>query len=181
MGAPTSPVLSNFYTLSLDKELSEWAMKNQCQYTRYVDDLSFSSNQNLLDIQAVSQIEEIGQAHKLTFNKSKVKYYGEKDVKKITGLVLNKTVDIDPLYYAELEKDILRLKHVMEVHAINGSTQNTSFIRTFKQEVMGKINFVATIEGYNSAQYVSYLNQFNAALNPPEELKMRWTQFSNYT
>lgn len=180
MGAPTSPVLSNFYTLSLDKKLSEWALINQCQYSRYVDDLSFSSNQNVLNAEAVIEIEKIGLAHNLKFNKSKIKHFGKYDVKKITGLVLNKTVDIDPLYYSELEKDILRLKHVMEVYAINGNTQNTSFIKTFKQEVMGKINFVATIEGYDSPQYTTYIERFHAALDPPEELKMRWTQFSNY-
>jgi len=43
MGAPTSPALSNFACISLDRDIQNWAKTNQITYTRFVDDLTFSS------------------------------------------------------------------------------------------------------------------------------------------
>lgn len=42
-GAPTSPMLANMAMLSLDEELSRWAHKHQLTYSRYADDLTFST------------------------------------------------------------------------------------------------------------------------------------------
>ena len=44
VGTPTSPVLSNFVCLELDADLRTFCQENDLQFTRYADDLSFSSN-----------------------------------------------------------------------------------------------------------------------------------------
>lgn len=43
-GAPTSPVISNLVANHLDIRLSKIATKNRCTYTRYADDITFSTN-----------------------------------------------------------------------------------------------------------------------------------------
>ena len=43
MGAPTSPILSNFGSLEMDTDLSDMAKWEGWTYTRYADDMSFSS------------------------------------------------------------------------------------------------------------------------------------------
>lgn len=43
-GAPTSPVLSNFIAASLDRRLLRLARENKVNYTRYADDITFSTN-----------------------------------------------------------------------------------------------------------------------------------------
>ena len=43
-GAPTSPVVSNLITGLLDIRLNKLASKNRCSFTRYVDDITFSTN-----------------------------------------------------------------------------------------------------------------------------------------
>lgn len=43
-GAPTSPVLSNMICAKLDSELQRLARKHRCYYTRYADDITFSTN-----------------------------------------------------------------------------------------------------------------------------------------
>lgn len=43
-GAPTSPVISNLIANHLDIRLSRMASKNRCTYTRYADDITFSTN-----------------------------------------------------------------------------------------------------------------------------------------
>lgn len=43
-GAPTSPIVSNFICWSLDNALLWFARKNKFVYTRYADDMTFSTN-----------------------------------------------------------------------------------------------------------------------------------------
>lgn len=43
-GAPTSPVVSNLLTSNLDITLNRLARRERCTYTRYADDLTFSTN-----------------------------------------------------------------------------------------------------------------------------------------
>lgn len=45
-GAPTSPILANLVGLSFDKHILELCADNNIFYTRYVDDLWFSSEKN---------------------------------------------------------------------------------------------------------------------------------------
>jgi RNA-directed DNA polymerase len=45
-GAPTSPILANMVCLRLDGELSRLGRAFSCRYTRYADDITFSSNHN---------------------------------------------------------------------------------------------------------------------------------------
>ena len=43
-GAPTSPVVSNLIASNLDISLNRLAKRHRCTYTRYVDDLTFSTS-----------------------------------------------------------------------------------------------------------------------------------------
>lgn len=180
MGAPTSPVLSNFYTLSLDEELIIWAKNNHFTYTRFVDDLSFSSKSKPINQFHYQQIQNISKTYNLYFGEDKTRFFNPNDTKIVTGLALNQTVAIVPEFYIELQKDINRLKAVIEVNHITGNLQNNRNLRSFKQEIMGKINFINQIEGNQSNEYLQYLNAFYEAQNPTEELSLRWTKFGNY-
>src|SRR5680860_1477625 len=42
-GAPTSPIISNFISMKLDNELNQFSRRHRCSYTRYADDMTFSS------------------------------------------------------------------------------------------------------------------------------------------
>jgi len=172
--------LSNLYTIALDNELNKWAILNNITFTRFVDDLSFSSKNTALSSSHFKQIQSIALKQRLHFNPTKTKYYGKDDKKTVTGLVLNDTVDIDTEYYTELNKDLERLQKVIEVHYITGKTQGLAFLREFKQQIMGKINFISMIEGKSSTQYLQYISAFYDALEPKEDLVNRWTRFSNY-
>lgn len=180
MGAPTSPVLSNLYSIALDTDLTNWADSQNITFTRFVDDLTFSSNTTPLSTIHFEKIKKIAAQYHLKFNATKTKFYGKKDLKTVTNLVLNKTVDIDAEYYIELEKDIIRLKNVMEVYHITGKVQNITFLKTFKQELFGKINFISIIEGKESKEFLHYLNSYYEALQPNNDLVQRWTKFSTY-
>lgn len=52
VGAPSSPTLSNFFMYYFDQLIYDFCSQNQITYTRYADDLTFSSNKkgSLFDI-----------------------------------------------------------------------------------------------------------------------------------
>lgn len=58
-GAPTSPLLSNLCTVNLDEKLLNFSIGNNLTYTRYADDIIFSSTDNFDRKTCVSLIKDI--------------------------------------------------------------------------------------------------------------------------
>jgi hypothetical protein len=181
MGAPTSPVLSNLASIKLDKQLNQWATENNITYTRFVDDLSFSSKQKPIARVHLEHIKAICDENQLKLNPNKTKFFGESDEKKVTGLILDETVDIDKSFYNGLNQDLKRLKHLAEVNVIINKHREDEVFNKFKQEVKGQINFIGTIEGYDSTIFYQYHKKMQRALDPREEvLSARWTNFNYF-
>lgn len=181
MGAPTSPALSNFACVLLDNELKQWADNHSITYTRFVDDLSFSSKQAITQ-QHLLEAMRIVEKNRLKIKSSKTKWFGKKQTKIITGLVLGEKVKIQDEYYEELDRDLDRLQKAIEVQIITGLLYKAEAILKFKQEVMGKINFIAVVMGYDNEIYQTYLEKYENATNPPDgELSVRWLKFANYS
>lgn len=179
MGAPTSPALSNFSVFNFDITLQKWANDNELKYTRFVDDITLSSAQKIIGKNHLNQIDTICRNHDLKLNAEKTKFFKPGDLKTVTGLVVTGDVTIHPDYYNELDEDMERLKRLMEVDIITGHLHKGDMIKKFKQEVMGKVNFISIVRGKNSGKHIKYLNLFDEALNPPEnELSVRWINFS---
>jgi len=56
LGVPSSPMLANFVCFELDTKLTDLAEKYACTYSRYADDLSFSSNEKLPPKKEIIQV-----------------------------------------------------------------------------------------------------------------------------
>lgn len=59
IGAPSSPMLSNMIMYEFDEQIEQWARKQHLLYTRYADDLTFSSSKKLKKTQIITKINEI--------------------------------------------------------------------------------------------------------------------------
>ncbi len=181
MGSPTSPVLSNFACILLDNELLNWATKNEIVFTRFADDMTFSTNTKPFDTKQLQKIVDICSKHNFVLQKKKTKFYNELDIKSVTGLVLNETVDIDIIFYKELNEDITRLRYLVETTIILNNAAHSKTLKKFKQEIQGKINFIGMIEGYRSSIYYEYNKKMKEAMTPQDEtLFTRWTHFNYF-
>lgn len=176
MGAPTSPAFSNLFTIELDNQLTEWSQKYRIIYTRFVDDLSFSTAQQAFSNIELGAIIDICTNNGFRINPMKTRFFKEDDIKKVTGLVLNETVDIDQEFYQDLDKDIRRLRYLTEVSIILQQHKHDAILLDFRKEVEGQINFIGIIEGYDSPEFYNYRKKMQSALEPDEEvLAVRWT------
>ena len=111
-GSPCSPVISNLLGRFLDVRLVRFAKKNKCTYSRYADDITFSTNRkNFPTALAIPNpektphwqlgaplIKEINRAgFEINTNKTRLQFRGSRQV--ATGLIVNEKVNIRSEYY----------------------------------------------------------------------------------
>lgn len=111
-GSPCSPVISNIVGRLLDIRMVRLAKEYGCRYTRYADDITFSSNEKTFpaDIAnrtgALPDIWEAGPAltkaiskagYVVNAKKTRVQYRGSRQI--VTGLVVNEQVNVKSEYY----------------------------------------------------------------------------------
>lgn len=113
-GSPCSPVISNFIGQILDARLIGLAIRHKCTYSRYVDDLTFSTNQASFpqslaykkrpkqsDWVIGKELSDciVGAGFGINESKTRMQYEDSRQV--VTGLVVNKFVNTKSEYYRE--------------------------------------------------------------------------------
>jgi RNA-directed DNA polymerase len=177
MGSPTSPVLSNFAVIPMDITMQTWAKQRKIRYTRFVDDMSFSSLQEL-PVTTLSEIGEILAEFGLRLNPNKTKWFVPGEIKVVTGLEVTDQVRIPGSFYYELSNDLKRLKYAMEAQLQVMGTRPNEMIEELKKQVTGKINFVGMIQGQDDRKHLNLLDDFEQAIHPEiDKLSVRWTDF----
>jgi len=109
-GSPCSPTISNLVANILDGRLLRLAKHTRCTYTRYADDITFSTNQSLFPQEIARELAgpnwEPG--HRLTeaiegcgfrINPSKTRMSLSRSRQTVTGLVVNSKPNIRQDYY----------------------------------------------------------------------------------
>lgn len=92
-GAPTSPVLSNLVARYLDFSLKGVAQNFKAVYTRYADDMTFSSD-NLRLTKAIPIIMKVVNDHGFWINTAKTNVFRRGGRQIVTGLVVNDKVSV---------------------------------------------------------------------------------------
>lgn len=167
MGAPTSPVLSNLACRLLDENLFELAQAKCWTYTRYADDLSFSSRRPFAkdDMQA---IRDIILEQDFEVNESKTRLCGPDDEKIVTGILLRGKGELRPGFFAEVDQEVRQLGAVVEAQHFHGELR-TYWVEKMKQQTRGKITFIGFVLGVRHPDYIDLRDRFYTACSPPEE------------
>lgn len=92
-GAPTSPALANLIFYSADVQIAEAAKAGKIVYTRYADDLSFSSMEPINEVFR-REVTQIIQAAGFHLNPKKSRLMGPKCGRQVTGLTVNEKLSI---------------------------------------------------------------------------------------
>src|SRR5271166_1745147 len=90
-GAPTSPLLSNLAFAKVDRQVQSLCKASRISYSRYADDLSFSSNrpfeENFRD-----RVGRILEKDGFRINQKKTRYAGPGQALHVTGMLVNEVV-----------------------------------------------------------------------------------------
>jgi RNA-directed DNA polymerase len=165
-GAPTSPVLSNFYCLHLDIQLQSFARQHQLTYTRYADDLTFSSDKEVSDDMMLDIFNLIMKAgFELNFKKYRKQYAHEKQV--VTGLVVNEKVNVDRRFL----KTLRAILHRCSVEGIEAAAikmydlkepPTDDDLKFFIRQIGGYLAFIGQVRGTHDGLYQQMTASFRA-------------------
>ena len=110
-GSPCSPIISNLVTQPLDIHLSNFATVNRCTYTRYADDITFSTN--LVSFPSAIAYRKLGDEHAwiladelrsrihrsgFRVNEKKTRMMYNRSRQDVTGFTVNKKVNANTDY-----------------------------------------------------------------------------------
>jgi len=108
-GAPTSPIIANMIAYSLDKSLMEIAKDNKFNYTRYSDDLTFSTMDRKIGTELMNSDSDLRKLISKTIrdsgfrvNRTKIRCADKFDHQEVTGIVVNKKANIRRRYYRNI-------------------------------------------------------------------------------
>lgn len=92
IGAPTSPALANALCFELDSKLAQLCSSIGIVYTRYADDMFFSTSQpdqlSRLETQVADIVSSLDIPSGLSINQGKTRHSSKKGARRVTGIVL---------------------------------------------------------------------------------------------
>ena len=153
-GSPTSPALSNIVMRRFDDQIGRWCNQRQITYTRYCDDMTFSSDRPLYGVyqKVKKMLFEMG----FELNEAKTHFISNADRQTVTGLVVNEKLSIPSSYKRNLRQEIYyTLKFGIEDSIVHGNRLN--FLEdgqpircpTYMTHLIGSVQYVLQIEPEN--------------------------------
>lgn len=188
-GAPTSPILSNMICFRLDKDLQAIAKAAHCIYTRYADDITFSSYQplsalfasgvpstgnfepSLLAPQLLSTFTDNG--FKLHPNKT---HYGDRHSRRIvTGLKINSGLNVDRRFVRNVRSALFSIETTGLEAAQKKFDDHYGGRRDIAQFLRGRISWIGSVKGHSDPVYRSIAQRFNVSF-PTRPIKINPTR-----
>jgi RNA-directed DNA polymerase len=160
-GAPTSPVISNICAMTLDSRLSGLARRFHLYYTRYADDITFSSNHNVYHAggEFMEELYHIIEDCHFVVNSKKTRLQKRGTRQEVTGLTVTGKLNVSRKYVKNLRVLIhhIRLTENPSLHEVN--------------VVRGKLNFLRMVKGSDDTTYQTLLMKLNLAVRGKHFLK----------
>lgn len=191
-GAPTSPIISNIICWKLDAQLSSLAKANNCTYTRYADDITFSFSapkhrlpKAIIDLsnKGIAQpgklLSKIISDNGFVLNHKKVRLQGRNQRQEVTGITVNRGTNLKRSFIKQTASMIYSWKkHGLKKAAKEYITkyrhkdiqywQKTSTLENFFINVVkGRINYIQMIKGRNNDVYRKLAYKLTVALQRP--------------
>ncbi len=140
-GACTSPALSNLIARGLDSRLAGLARKLGWTYTRYADDLTFSTDAEpaALTGYLLARLRHIAAAESFTVNETKTRVQRPNTRQSVTGIVVNHRPNVD-------RSTVRRLRAILHRAKTEGlAAQNRENHANFEAWLGGMIAYVTMV------------------------------------
>lgn len=156
-GAPTSPTLSNVIFSPIDQQIIDSIADKDITYTRYADDLVFSSS-NELDF-LIPLVSKIVNDNGFEINRDKTHLMKNPQRKLITGLVVTDTVKIPKYYKRKFNQELFYCeKYGVASHLKNCKTYKKI---NFKEYMYGKAYYIKMVEPDLGEKYLQRLDSIS--------------------
>lgn len=177
-GAPTSPTVSNMICSKMDSQLQRLSQSYRCTYTRYADDMTFSTSRRffptaLASVNDLNQVEpgadllQIISANGFSLHPDKVWLRRRDRRQEVTGVTVNEFPNVT----RQFTNQIRAMLHAWETYGIDAAQSDFETVHdhkhrspwsgqpSFKRVVKGKIEYLGMIKGKESSTYLRCLDQ----------------------
>lgn len=178
-GAPTSPVLSNMICFRLDKELLSLSKELRCIYTRYADDITFSSHQPMnalfegplppaghfpVDI-LISNLKDAFATNGFVINSEKAHYADRHSRRMVTGLKINELLNVDRRYVRNIRAALHSIERLGQKDAQDKFKSQYGGRSDLGAHLEGKIIWLRYIRGQSDPVFRRIAIRFNSCFS----------------
>ena len=169
-GAPTSPIITNMICDKLDHRLGGLAHRFSLNYTRYADDITFSSMHNVFHENSDFRKELLriigDQGFVLNEKKTRLQKRGSRQ--EVTGIIISDKLNVSQKYV----RDIRNILYIWEKYGVTAAM--AKFLPKYKEEkghvkkgnpdfinvIDGKLMYLKMVKGEEDSVYVRLNNKF---------------------
>ena len=179
-GAPTSPIITNMICDRLDAKLARLAKRFGLRYSRYADDITFSSMHFVYGKggRFISELHDIVTAEGFEINDTKTRLQHLGIRQEVTGLVVSERVNVSKEYARELKLLIHIWQRYGYLHALDSYTQKHQHtkggIANLEAIIKGKLNYMRMVKGTNDAMVQRLQVAFNELKHDSIRLEHRF-------
>ncbi|MDJ0581105.1 reverse transcriptase domain-containing protein, partial [Crocosphaera sp.] len=182
-GAPTSPIVTNMICAKMDSQLQRLAKQYKATYTRYADDITFSTTlpkfpQTLAYIVTEEDKDKLVLGDTLLniiiengfkVNEQKIRLQTRGNHQSVTGLTTNEFPNVDRNYVRKIRAMLhawakFGLEAAEKEYQEKYDNKGRSSIKskpTFQQVLRGKIEFIGMVKGKDDSIYLKYLENYH--------------------
>ena len=145
-GSPASPILSNMVCYMMDRNLEWLAHKYGLTYSRYADDMTFSSMHSVYGKKSVflKEFRDTVTKYGFTINETKTRLQKKGERQEVTGIIVSDKTNVCRKYLKNLRAEIFQ----MEMYG---------FSKEQYRSVRGKVAFVGMVRGKKDPLYMKLL------------------------
>ena len=181
-GAPTSPILTNAICEKLDVRLTGVAKRFGLNYSRYADDITFSSKHNVTatsngtyerifekDATFDKEVRRIIEEQRFHIKESKVRLQKQGYRQEVTGIVVNEKMNVNQRYVKQLRQWLFN----WETYGYEKATEK--FLTVYKKDkghikkakpnmalvIEGKLLYLKMVKGAKDATYLKLRERFD--------------------
>ena len=174
-GAPTSPIITNMICDKLDFYLSRLAKRFNMNYTRYADDITFSSMHYVYrkDGKFMLELERIIKKQGFSINEAKTRLQKKGSRQEVTGIVVSDKLNVTQKYV----RDIRNILYMWDRYGYN--VAYSKFFPKYKEEkghvkkgnpdlvnvIDGKLMYLKMVKGKEDSVYMKLYSKFYKLIN----------------
>lgn len=179
-GSPVSPILTNMLCQNLDRRLQGLAKRYRIRYTRYADDITFSSNRNVFENvefqEELKRIIEDDQKLKINPHKTRLQKKGYRQ--EVTGVIVNEKLNVHRnylkqvrmwIYYME-KYGINKAEHLFRNDYIRDKGHVKNISNPMLSVVMGKLLYLKMVKGEEDSVYKRLKMRFDKVTGKENEI-----------
>jgi hypothetical protein len=181
-GAPTSPVVSNIVCQKLDFLLSAVANRFGLKYSRYADDITFSSMHNVYQENGefLNELNRIIREQKFHIKESKTRLQKEGYRKEVTGLLVNEKANVQKRYIKQLRMWLYYWENYGFEKAysffLTHYVSEKGHVKKGKPDMVkiisGKLDYLKMVKGGENNLYLKLKSRYDLLLDKKDSISL---------